>query len=323
MREVAQIIWNSNAGSSSVQESVASRLAETPGVRIIQTSGRDDAIEMARKAIRNGVPRVIAAGGDGTVSAIATAFMEEGAGDSALGVIPLGTGNDLARSLGMPLSPLDSLVVALEGEVHLVDVVAAERPGHRHWIFNMATAGNTGKFADSVTSEMKDQWGVLAYLRASVDALQDLTVFDLTLELDGKAPRTVRALNVFIANGRTSGGGLRVAPASFLADGLLDYVVVLEGTAGALTTLAADYAFDRLLENDLILSGQVRSLRVTASPPLAFSGDGEVIDGELTTFAVHEGALPAIVGPGAAVDLPELRQDNELVIPPIPLTGLI
>ena len=323
MHEVARIIWNSNAGSSSVQESVASRLSEMAGVRVIETAGRDEAIRTTRQAIRDSVPRIIAAGGDGTVNAVATAFMQEGAGESAFGVIPLGTGNDLARSLGMPLNPLDSLVQALEGRIHLIDVVAAEQPGHPRWIFNMVTAGNSGRFADRVTSELKEKWGVLAYLRAGVEALQDLTVYDVTLQADGAAPMTVRALNVFIANGRTSGGGLRVAPAACLTDGLLDYIVVLEGTGGALTTLAADYAFDRLLENELILAGRARSLRVTACPALEFSGDGDVIDSAPTSFAVCDGALPAVTGPGAAIDFPKHRQDSGSIIPPVSLTGVI
>ena len=323
MREVARILWNSNAGSSAVQESVAGRLAQTPGVRIIQTQGREDAIASARQAIREGVPRIVAAGGDGTVNAVATAFLEEGPGESAFGVLPLGTGNDLARSLGMSLNPLESLVQVLEGEIQAVDAIAAERQGGRQWIFNMCTAGNTGKFVESVTSELKEQWGVLAYLRAGVNALQDLTVYDVTLGVEGKRPQTVQTLNVFIANGRTSGGGLRVAPLACLTDGLLDYVVVLEGTAAALTGLAADYAFDRLLDNELILSGQARRMRVSSRPALEFSGDGDAIDGEVTTFEVHTGVLPAIVGTDAAVDLPETTQGDEVVIPPVPLTGLV
>jgi len=298
VREVAHIIWNGGAGSAAVQEDLAGRLANVPGVRVVHSTSRGEAIAATKEAAARKIPRIIAAGGDGTVSVVASAMLDAGVQDSAFGVLPLGTGNDLARSLGMSLNPLDALVEVLEGPIVPIDVMVGQQGDSRRWVFNMATAGNTGRFVGDVTEEVKQQWGVLAYIRTGVEAVRDLTVYDVELETEGTAPLRVRALNLFLANGRTSGGGVQVAPEATLDDGLLNYVIVLEGSAGELTSLVADYAFDRLLENNLILSGKARRLRVSAHPALQFSMDGDAIEEAATTasFEVRPALLPAVTG---------------------------
>lgn len=329
-RETAHILWNTDAGSASMQEELATRLSNEPGARVIHTASLDEAIAATREAVVHRIPRIIAAGGDGTVNAVASTILDAGVKDSALGVLPLGTGNDLARSLGMSLNPLDALVEVLDGEIVPIDVLSGTQGSERRWIFNMATAGNTGRFVESVTEEIKQRWGVLSYIRTGVQAVRDLTVYDIEFDADDGVPQRVRALNVFLANGRSSGGGVQVAPTAKLDDGVFDYVIVLEGSAGELTSLVADYAFDRLLENNLILAGKASRLRMSAAPALRFSMDGDVVeggDGEPVTFELHRSLLPAIVGPAPLLNRSELRSEEvpslDNLIHAVPMLGVM
>jgi diacylglycerol kinase (ATP) len=319
MSDAAHIIWNTNAGSAAQQELLAGRLDNERGVRVFQSHSREEAVELARRAMELGVPRIVAAGGDGTVNAIASEIVRSES-QSALGILPLGTGNDLARSLGMPLDPEEALYFVLDGSIERIDVIEARSGVQNRIVFNMSTAGNSGRFADSVSDEIKQQWGALAYLRAAVAALRDLTVHRIVVEADDAPPVTLDALNVFVANGRTSGGGFRVAPAASLNDGYLDYMIALDGTASRLTKVAADYAFDRLLENELIVWGRAKSLRLSSTPVLSFSADGEAIDETIDEFRVRPRALPVVVGPEFAGELRKVDADSEsLVLPAAPL----
>src|SRR4051794_4576638 len=96
------VIWNPAAGSTAAASDVRDALTELQFVRVAETSSREDAIEQVTQFARNGVTRIIAAGGDGTVNAVVSSLMAC-RGDSLptpeLAVLPLGSGNDLARSL--------------------------------------------------------------------------------------------------------------------------------------------------------------------------------------------------------------------------------
>ena len=128
------------------------------------------------------------------------------------------------------------------GKTCRADIVHGATAGDQLFYANMATGGNTGRFTKSLTDEMKQFWGPLVYVRGVVDVLAELVRYDIKVCFDDRQPEQFSALNVFVANGRTSGTGLQVAPDASLEDGLLDVVIVLDCEPIEIAGLAADFA---------------------------------------------------------------------------------
>ena len=176
-------------------------------VAIRQPAGRSAAIREAMRAARDGVELVVAAGGDGTVNSVVDALMSSDR-RPALGILPLGTGNDLARMLGLPLAPDAALDTLRTADVVAIDAVESTSSTETRWFANMLTGGNTGRYLRRMSDEVKRQWGPFCYLRGVVDVVRDLQVYQIRVTCDHGPPETFEALNVFVANGRNSGGGL-------------------------------------------------------------------------------------------------------------------
>lgn len=297
MSQPIHVFWNGDASRASALQQFRQTLDRQRDVTVHDAGDLGAEVHSVLRSHADSDVRLVAAGGDGTVSAVAAAIVDQQAARATLAVLPLGTGNDLARSLGMPLDLEEAFEVCRSGDTAAIDAIEATSAEGQRLVFNMATAGNTGRFVDSIDEDFKKQWGVFSYVRAGVMALADLTPYELQVEVDGRPLPRCEAINVFIANGRSSGGGVQVAPQASLSDGLLDYVIVLNGSIGRLTSLAADYVMDRLLENDLIVHGQARSITLKGSPPLQFSTDGESVSTPLSRFSVRPRALWAVVGP--------------------------
>jgi len=292
------VLWNPHSGMSEVSVAARSLLESRDECRLLETSSGPEAIERAADAAEQGAELVVAAGGDGTVNAVAQGLLR--AGESArLGVIPTGTGNDLCRSLAVPLDPLQAAQWLLDhGEDHVrrIDVAELRSPSKQSTFVNMATGGNSGRFTQQLTDEMKEFWGPLCYLRGTLTIVSDLIVFNARIRFDDGPQERFNALNVFIANGRTAGGGLRAAPQASLEDGLLDAIIVLDGTPVDLAGLATRYVVGDYLQSELIIHRRVRRLSLQADPTMMFSADGDVVTDEPVEFLVREKALQVVVG---------------------------
>jgi diacylglycerol kinase (ATP) len=272
----ALVIWNPSAGSTESSEALKQALIEDPRVELLETDSREAAFDEIERAIaQDGVRRIIAAGGDGTVNTVLQA-VKDAPGVSA-GILPLGTGNDFARNLGIPLDLPEALEIALGNRVHPIDLMHARWEDGERLVVNMCTAGNTGLFMEQLTPEMKRRWGPFCYLRGVVDVIVDMHVFDVEITFDDDPPRRFETLNLFIANGSSTGAGMTVAPTAELDDGLLDVVLVQDGTAAEVAELTAEYILTDFLENPLIVHRRARRVEVRAEPPMKFSMDGDLV----------------------------------------------
>jgi len=294
------VIWNSGAGSNEQSEHLQQRIRATAGTELVISESRDAALQTVRDAVGQGTRRIIAAGGDGTVGAVVDALADCATDRTDLAVLPLGTGNDLARSLGMPLDPDQALDVCLRGDSAPMDVIRANIGTETRNVANMVTAGNSGRYAQVLTDEQKQAWGPFVYLRGVLDVLQDLQVFEIDCAFDGGRPERFRMLNLFLANGRTSGGGVPVAPAADLDDGFLDFVLIEDGTPLELASLTADFFLTSFLENNLVTWRRCRSVEIKAATPLPFSADGDVLGESPARFEIRADALRIVRGPGLA-----------------------
>lgn len=279
-----------NPGSGGGETAHVSKAAEDLGFRVEFTNRAGDGVWMAQQAAQAGARTVIAAGGDGTIHEVASGLLGLGLETPCMGIVPLGTGNDFARSVGIPLDPLGALQVCTASPT-LIDVIRLETDGTASICINALNGGFSGELADAITEELKERWGRLSYLRAASESLADLTTYSVTLTLDDSPPEEYQAYNLAIANGPAVGGGFPIAPQALPNDGLADVVLVRPATLARLTTLLPAVLSGSEPDSELFQSWRARKGVITVSPILPFSLDGELEEGSELRFEVLRGAL--------------------------------
>lgn len=297
-----RVLYNSKAGSAEGADVDA--LRTVPGVDLVDCDDPEATMRAAAEAALEGHDLVVAAGGDGTVHLVANGLMQAGstaATRPALGILPLGTGNDLARTLAVPIGahPFEALDALRRAERRAIDVIRVSHDGDdgevTQYAINVCAGGFSGAVDEILTSEMKANWGPLAYLVGAMQALPDLADYDTRLAWDGGPEERVAAYNVVVANARTAGGGKPVAPRANPEDGLLD-VVVIRADAD-LARLAARVLAGDYLDDDDVVFNRVSRLHVASTPGMWFNVDGELRTNAPITFEAVPGALRACVGP--------------------------
>jgi diacylglycerol kinase (ATP) len=294
-----QILWNPKAGPQERNAAALAQIQSEHGeqVQVYVTESEDHSAQLTRELCDVGAQRIAAAGGDGVINVVADAIIRSERKDVTLVVLPSGTGNDYARSLGLPLSPVEVLPAAISSSPALLDVFELRgEPGLHRFGINMLAGGNTGEYTRQLTDEMKQQWGAFCFLRGAIEVLQNLEVFPVEVQFDDDPPLALQVLNLFVANGRCAGAGLPVAPEAQLDDGWLNAVVVLDGTAVQLADLALTYVVGNPREHELIIARRVRRLSVRSPKPLAWAVDGQEFSASQLTATMHHRRLPVVLG---------------------------
>lgn len=190
----------------------------------IETTEDDPGYAMAEQALSEGADVVIAAGGDGTVRAVAEALATK---DTPMGIIPMGTGNLLARNLDMVLErPEWSLRVALWGRDRHVDVAHLRvDDAEEHAFMVMAGVGFDAEVMSNTRSDLKDKVGWLAYVEAGSRRLLGSNS-SVRLTFDGGEPETTSMRSVVGGNCGKVQGGIELIPGAQVDDGLLDVLTV-------------------------------------------------------------------------------------------------
>lgn len=259
-------------------------------MEIRETSGAGEARRAAARAAREDFGLVVAAGGDGTVHEVVNGLM---AGDvdarPALGVLPLGTANDFARSLDLPQDLEGAVDVLREGRPRPMDVGEIVRPEPHHFI-NVAVGGFSGRLRAHVDEERKRAWGLLAYVRSAAEALPELEAYRVTVEVDGRS-ETLDVYQVIVANGRRTGGNIAVAPEARLDDGLLDLVLIRAVDPAELVVLGPQLLLGQHLDNEAVEARRAERVSLRSEPRMRFRADGEEIGEDPVEFRVLPGAL--------------------------------
>ena len=294
----ARVICNPTSGGGAYDPDEIREELEGMELDWIETKGPGDAIEAAQDW-QDGL--LIVAGGDGTVNDVVNGLGRAGFPEGVtLGILPAGTGNDLAATLCIPEDPELAEGVIRQNRERKLDVarVRSEGVGERFFI-NVATGGLGAEISDANDEELKKRWGKLSYLRASLEVARNFDVRELSLYLSGEGGR-VGAVNIAVGNCRYTGGGWPATPKANPEDGLLDVVVIETLGAGELFNLApAVLAESSYLDKEGVLFVRAKEIRVETQPPgLEFTADGEVIGNEPAQFSVLPQTLKVIVGPG-------------------------
>jgi diacylglycerol kinase (ATP) len=296
-RPAARVICNPSSGGGAYDPDELR--AEFDGYELdwVQTKGSGDASEAAREWTEG---LLIVAGGDGTINDAVNGLGKAGFPEGVtLGILPAGTGNDLAATLCIPDDPDEAEDVIRQGRVRTLDVARVRSEGiEERFFINVATGGLGAEISDANEGELKKRWGKLSYLRASLEVAKDFDIKELDLYLDGKLHR-VQAVNVVVGNCRYAGGGWLAAPNANPEDGLLDVVIIEKlGLTDLLQLAPASMARADYLGKEGVFSARAKEILVETQPPgLDFTVDGEVVGDEPARFSVVPGALKVIVGP--------------------------
>lgn len=210
----ALLLVNPNARNGTVPLDAIRDVLRSGGIEPFEPPGDPDCTAVIRRHAE-GCDLVVLGGGDGTMNSAAPALVETGL---PLGILPLGTANDLARSLDIPLDPIAAAKLI---------TTAAPRPADLGWVnghyyFNVASIGFSAELAGDLTAESKKTWGTLGYAIAAIRVLRRVRPFTVTLEHDGRVEK-VTTIQVSVGNGRHYGGGMTVEETAQLDDGKLDF----------------------------------------------------------------------------------------------------
>ncbi len=161
------------------------------------------------------VDRIVVGGGDGTLNAALEAVIDS---DRPMGILPMGTANDLARTLEIPPDPEQAAEVIVRGRTRRIDLGWVNG---KHYC-NVANIGLAARVGRTLTHEMKQRWGVLAYPIASFQALLSNRPFQARIVCDGRT-RVVKSIQIAVGNGRHYGGGMTVRQDAAIDDHRLNF----------------------------------------------------------------------------------------------------
>ncbi|MGO4681230.1 diacylglycerol/lipid kinase family protein [Microbacterium sp. 2MCAF23] len=268
-----------------VRAAVAAHISDAD-IRFFLTTEEDPGRAMAQEAVDAGCELVFAAGGDGTVRAVAEVLAGT---DAALGILPHGTGNLLARNLGVPLDGVAAAVAhALTAEPRRIDVGTIEvsegdAPGE-HVFVVMAGLGLDARMLEETDEELKAKAGWLAYVKALGAAAAGTELVSVELALDGEHADRARIHTLMIGNCGMIQGGITLLPDAVPDDGRLDLLLVsAEGVADwfeTVRTVVWDNGLRRLLggettSTDVVRHASAQRIRVELARSQPFQIDGE------------------------------------------------
>ncbi len=214
-----------------------------------------------------------------------------------MGLIPLGTGNDFARSIGVPTDLEAAIDLIRAGTTRAVDLVRVTSDELRYFV-NVSAGGFSGLVDEKLTPEMKKTWGPLAYLRSAAAAWPELRAYHTTLAFDEDESLMLELYNVVVANGRYVAGGTLIAPEAEIDDGLLDIVLIPKRPAPELAMAMAQIALGTHLSSKTIVFRRAAKLTVNSKPGMWFNVDGELVGNEPARFEIVPRALRFIAPKG-------------------------
>ena len=300
------ILNGKSAGDEAAREAVGSLRKQGVQLDVRVTWEAGDVERYVAEAIADGIDTIVAGGGDGTLSEVATTLAHRDESADALptlGLLPLGTANDFARAAGIPDAPEDALRLLLGQAAMPIDLLKLEANGEIHWAANLASGG----FGTQVTTEthegLKKWLGGLAYVLTGLSKLGRIEPLRASMRGPG-FDWSGDFIALGIGNGRQAGGGQALCPEALVDDGLLDLTIVppLEGellaTFGTAMTEGKEAALDRAA-----IRRALPWVEIASTEPLTLNLDGEPV--EATRFRID--CIPGRVRMHLPADCPLRR----------------
>ena len=275
------ILNGKSAGDDAVREAVSALRDSGVRLDVRVTWEGGDAERYVAEAIADGVDVVIAGGGDGTLSEVATTLAhrdESAEALPALALLPLGTANDFASACGIPADPEAALRLVRDGVAVPMDLLKLDANGETHWAANLASGGFGTQVTVETHPELKKKLGGLAYVLTGLSRLGRIEPLRARLHGPDFAWEG-EFIALGIGNGRQAGGGQALCPDALIDDGLLDVTIVppLEGellaTFGTAMTEGKLAALD-----DVAVRRQLQWIEIDAADALTLNLDGEPVE---------------------------------------------
>ena len=288
------IIINPVAGSCrqsvGARVDLARRVAAESGetADVVVTEARGHARALAHAARANGARVIVAWGGDGTVNEIAG---ELAFSDVPIGIVPAGSGNGLARELGLRAKPHAALRTALAGRPRPIDVGEISN----RLFVNLAGVGLDAHIAACFNAAGNRLRGVGGYVLQTARSLVGYRPRQYRVIIGGQ-PTSVQALFIVIANGTQFGNGMLIAPGARVDDGALD-VVVVEERSRAATICRVPWLLCRSIHKVPVWSSRrTEAVAIACDEAMVFHVDGEIVQGGTMLEArIHRHALRVMV----------------------------
>lgn len=311
------LILNPNSGSSPMavhqgttedirEHILASLRANDIEPEIYETTEEDPGTGLAKKAASEGADIVIAAGGDGTLHAVAGGLIGT---KSKLGIIPMGTMNNIAHSLEIPRDIEQACAIIARGQTSLIDV--GEINGH---IF-LEVSGIGLEAALFPAAEEIKSVGFISTLKGIVDGLKTLFAFQptrFTVTFDGKRRRRFRAVQISVCNSPYYGAHFRFAPNAVMDDGFLDVLIYRNFSKFEYLRHALSISQGRRVLGLRVSQRKIKSLYIEAEHPVEIHADGVQKGNTPASIEVRPGVLrvqvPEKIATGPNMSTEEKRQ---------------
>jgi YegS/Rv2252/BmrU family lipid kinase len=299
----------SGSGKSSKAWGSTRRQFEQSGLvfRAVTTGAAGEATALTRTAIQSGVEKVIAVGGDGTLSEVVNGYFDDRGNPinpaAAIGLLPGGTGSDFSRSLG-PTSASKLISALLESRSRVVDAARASFTGLSgdpafRYLINLGSVGFGGDVVGLVNKwrGRLPSWigGRSRFVLAAITALgryrnrQAVVVLDETIRL------AVETNLIVVANGKFAGGGMMLAPNAQIDDGLLDVVLTDRATRFDVVRELRRVGVGGLLRNPRVTTARAKEVLIESTEPLPIDIDGDLAGYTPASFKVLPSAVRFVV----------------------------
>ncbi len=235
------------------------------------------------------VDMVILGGGDGTLNGAAAALQET---QLPFGVLPLGTANDFARTIGVPRDLARAAQIIIDGHRRPVDL--GEVNGH--FFFNVASIGFSAALARQLTAEAKRRWGTLGYALAAFNLLRQSRPFTVEIDHDGTIER-VKTVQISVGNGRFYGGGMTVEKDAAPDDGRLDVYSLEIDHWWELLALAPSLRRGTHGNWRKVRAFSATDLVIRTKRPHDINADGEIVSETPATFRIRAKAVTVFAPP--------------------------
>ncbi|MCT7375742.1 lipid kinase [Chelativorans salis] len=249
--------------------------------------------EIARDIVRlrTTADLVVVCGGDGSVSSAAVAAMESGL---PMGIIPMGTANDLARTLQIPMDLSQAADVIAKGHTRQIDVGTV----NGHAFFNVASIGLSTDLAQGLDPALKRRYGRLGYALAAIKVLTKASRFRARITEKGMVTK-VETYQIAVGNGRHYGGGNVVEETAEIDDGHLDLYSLEMTNLWKLALMLHSFRSGRHGAWEEVRTARCVEFDIETTKPLPVNADGEIVTATPARFKVHPKAI-SIFAPAAA-----------------------
>lgn len=285
----ARIIVNPNAGSYEAARPAIERASALPGCEVVATRERGDAKRLAAETLTLGFDRIVAAGGDGTLHEVVN-----GVGANAtigVGLLPLGTGNDFARGVGIPLdAPDEAIRIALEAPLSGVDLIRCTTRHGASLVVNAAAAGLNEAISRDVDTDLKKTIGPVAYLLSAAKQVLDPPVFQVRIETEGRT-FSGKIHAIAVSNGPRIGGGLPIAPSASPSDGRFNVYLLPQRSRGEIVIAGLELLLGSHEGSPDVIWFATDSMRIEFEPTMRVHLDGEGVESDSFTFEALHRAL--------------------------------